>query len=124
MYGHQRDRLHGENERLVDAALTRFVPSLEPAPNGHGCPRKPGEAACETAEKACACVRERAGPKWRHRPRQQEIPAINDEKPSDQVPIDGGLKMQQQIDTGRHAENAACQEDREAAPVDVAPKSY
>ena len=25
--------------------------------------------------------------------------------------------------TGRHAENAACQEDREAAPVDVAPKS-
>ena len=123
MDGHQRDRLHGEDERLVDSALTRFVPSLEPAPNGHECPRKPGEAARETAEKARASVRERAGPKRRHRPRQQEIAAISDEQASNQVPIHGGLKMQQQIDARWHAEKAACQKDREAAPVDVAPKS-
>src|SRR5215831_17428886 len=106
----QRDRLHGEDERLIDAALARLVPSLQAAPDGDEGAGKPCEPTGETAKKSGACVRQRSGPQRSVRPTQEKIAGIDDEQTSDDMPIGAGRKLQQQIDAGRHAENATTQE--------------
>src|SRR5215470_7511831 len=106
----QRDRLHGEDERLIDAALARLVPSLQAAPDGDEGAGNPCEPTGETAKKSGACVRQRSGPQRSVRPTQEKIAGIDDEQTSDDMPIGAGRKLQQQIDAGRHAENATNQE--------------
>src|SRR5262245_20640248 len=118
----QRDRLHGEDERLIDAALARLVPSLQAAPDGDEGAGKTCEPAGETAKKSGACVRQRSGPQRSARPTQEEIAGIDDQQTSDDMPIGAGRKLQQQIDAGRHAENATNQEHGQTAPVDRTPE--
>src|SRR5262245_15310055 len=114
----QRDRLHGEDERLIDAALARLVPSLQAAPDGDEGAGKTSESAGETAKKSGACVRQRSGPQGSARPTQEEIAGIDDQQTSDDMPIGAARKLQQQIDAGRHAENATSQEHGQTAPID------
>src|SRR5262249_48637598 len=93
----QRDRLHGEDERLIDAALARLVPSLQAAPDGDEGAGKTCQPAGETAEKSGACVRQRSGPQGSARPAQEEIAGIDDQQTSDDMPIGAARKLQQQI---------------------------
>src|SRR5262245_16664367 len=76
----QRDRLHGEDERLIDTALARLVPSLQAAPDGDEGAGEACEPAGETAKKSGACVRQRSGPQGSARPTQEEIAGIDDQQ--------------------------------------------
>src|SRR5262249_37935230 len=113
----QRDRLHAEDERLIHAALARLVPTLQAAPDGDGGAGKTGKPTGETAKKTRARVREASGPERSARPTQQQPAAIGDEQTSDDIAINAGLKMQEQIDAGGHAENATHHEDGKTAPI-------
>src|SRR5262249_57389814 len=96
----RRDRVHAEEERWIDAALAGFAPALQAAPDGDGGARETCKSTGETAKKTRACVRQAAGPERSARPTQQQPAAIGDEQTSDDIPINGGLKMQEQIDAG------------------------
>src|SRR5262249_31752379 len=118
----QRDRLRAEDKRLIDAALARLVPSLQAAPDGDEGAGKPCEPAGETAKKSGACVRQRSTLQRSARPTQEEIAGIDDQHTSDDMPISAARKLQQQIDAGRHAENASNQENGQTAPIDWRPE--
>src|SRR5215472_131850 len=122
MDNEQRDRLHAEDERLIDAALARLVPSLQATPDGNGGAGKTCEPAGETAKKSGTCVRQRSAPQRLARPTQEEIAGIDDQQTSDDMPIGAARKLQQQIDAGRHAENATDQEHGQTAPIDRTPE--
>src|SRR5215831_16839030 len=121
MNGEQRHRLHAENERLIDAALARLVPAFQSAPDGDECAGKAGQPTRDAAEKTRAYVRQRSRLQRTTRPAQEKIATIGNEHAPDDGAIRRIWKMQQQIDAGRHAEEAADQEDAEIAPIDRTP---
>src|SRR5262249_59210490 len=96
--------------------------AVEADPEGEEGAGKAGEPAGETAKKSGACIRQRSGPQGSARPAQEEIAGIDDQQTSDNVPISAGRKLQQQIDAGRHAENATDQEHGQTAPIDRTPE--
>src|SRR5207245_118059 len=114
----QRDRLHAEDERLIDAALTRLVPSLEAAPDSDEGARKGRKPASQTTKKTRTRVRQRPSANRPGPVAQQEIAAIGNEQAADHFPIGAGVKIEQQINASRHAKNATDQVDRQTAPID------
>ena len=109
--------LHGQNERLIDAALAVLAAAAERTADRHESAGETGEAAGDAAEKTGEPVEPSPIPRCDDRPADQHQRPVRDQKPAEQATVEVAVELQQQPDSERQSDDPAREEIENAEQV-------